>query len=61
MHSNKQGYRISHDSLISHAKSQNSKIDSFFTRGLSDFVPAVVATRSFPAGVTAGILGSIFF
>lgn len=57
----KQGYRIPYDSLISYAKTQTSKSTSLFTRGLSYFVPAFVATRSFPAGVTAGVLGSIFF
>ena len=60
MHSKKQGYRIPQDSLLAYAKTQNSKIGSFFTRSLSSFVPAFVATRSFPAGVTAGVLGSIF-
>ena len=60
MHSKKQGYRIPHDSLIAYAKTQNSKIGSFFTRGLSYFVPTFVATRSFSTGVTAGVLGSIF-
>ena len=51
MHSKKQGYRISQDSLLAYAKTQNSKIGSFFTRSLSSFVPAFV---------TAGVLGSIF-
>lgn len=60
MHSKKQGYRIPYNSLISYAKTQNSKISSFFTRGLSYFVPTFAATRSFPAGVAAGVLGSIF-
>lgn len=60
IHSKKQGYRIPKDSLIAYAKNQNSKIGSFFSRGLSHFVPAFVATRSFPAGVTAGVLGAIF-
>lgn len=60
MHSKKQGYRIPYESLSSYAKSKNSKIGSLFTRSISYFVPAFVATRSFPAGITAGILGSIF-
>lgn len=60
MHSKKQGYRIPYESLSSYAKSKNSKIGSLFTRGISYFVPAFVATRSFPAGVTAGVLGAIF-